>query len=296
MITKQKMVTTLVRFYRKLPFKPMRRLARSFYYKFLTSDIQNRTVIKNVDGINYELDLTEVIDSAIYFNQTREPHTTNALKRLCKHGMIVFDIGANIGSHTLPLAKSVGGQGKVYAIEPVPWAIDKLRKNLALNHFNNVQIFPIALSDYVDENAEFSLRASFKTTSVKPVNEDGSLNENWWNACEKISVRVDTLDNLVEKERIPRIDVIKLDVDGFEAKVLRGARVIIKKFSPSIVMEIAPDWLNDRGDSVEEIIEMLSKLGYKFFSEDTFEEIKNLNDKVSKFSSGESINVICMVL
>ncbi|WP_339775768.1 FkbM family methyltransferase [uncultured Methylophaga sp.] len=292
MIIKQKIVTNLVKFYRKLPFKPLRGLLRISYYKFLKSDIQNRTVIKNVDGISYELDLTEVIDSAIYFNQSREPHTTNALKRLCKPGMIVIDIGANVGSHTLPLAKSVGNKGKVYAIEPVPWALDKLRKNLALNRFTNVQIHPIALSDYTDENAEFSLRASFKTTSENPVNKDGGLSESWWNACENVSVRVDTLDNFIEKENIAHVDVIKLDVDGFEVKVLKGAERILQSFKPIILMELAPSWLIEKGDSIEELLSYLTKCGYKFYDETTFLEVPEILNSVRKIKSDSGINVV----
>lgn len=292
MIIKQKIVTNLVKFYRKLPFKPIRGLLRNSYYKFLKSDIQNRTVIKNVDGISYELDLTEVIDSAIYFNQSREPHTTNALKRLCKPGMIVIDIGANVGSHTLPLAKSVGNKGKVYAIEPVPWALDKLRKNLALNHFTNVQIHPIALSNYTDENAEFSLRASFKTTSENPVNKDGGLSESWWNACEKVSVKVETLDNFIVKENIPHVDVIKIDVDGYEVKVLKGAVKTLKSNTPSILMELAPSWLEDKGDSVEMLLDMLAKMDYVILNEASFEEIPNIKQKLQQLKVGAGVNVV----
>ena len=283
LINKQKIVTNLVKLYRKLPYKLMSGLLKNSYYKFLRSDIQNRTVIKNVDGINYELDLTEVIDSAIYFNQSREPDTTKALKLLCKPGMIVIDIGANVGSHTLPLANSVGDKGKVYAIEPVPWALDKLRKNLALNHFS---------SDYTDENAEFSLRASFKTTSENPVNENGGLSESWWSACEKVSVKVDTLDNFIVKENIPHVDVIKLDVDGFEVKVLKGAERILQSFKPIILMELAPSWLKEKGDSIEELLSYLIKCGYKFYDETTFLEVPEILNSVSKIKSDSGINVI----
>lgn len=271
----------------------MNGLLRDAYYKFLKSDIQNRTVIKNVNGINYELDLTEVIDSAIYFDDNREPHTSNALKRLCKPGSTVFDIGANVGSHTLPIAQSVGVQGKVYAFEPVPWALDKLSNNLALNNFDNVLVQPIALSDYIDENAEFSLRASFKTTSERPVNDDGSLNDNWWNACEKVKVSVDTLDHFVARENIEKLDVIKLDVDGFEVKVLRGGIDSLKRWAPSIVMELAPSWLNDKGNSVDELISLLEGMGYEIFNETTFEEIPNIKNKLRNLNAGAGINVIC---
>jgi len=270
----------------------MSEVLRNAYYEFLKSDIQNRTVIKNVDGINYELDLTEVIDSAIYYNHNREPHTLNALKKLCKPGMTVFDIGANVGSHTLPIAKCVNEQGKVYAFEPVPWALGKLRKNLGLNHFNNIFIQPIALSDYIDENAEFSLRASFKTTSEKPVDEDGSLNHNWWNACEKVKVSVETLDNFVARKNIAKLDVIKLDVDGFEVKVLKGAKKTLKSLKPVILMELAPSWLKAKGDGVDELLLLFKGYGYRFYDEITFQEIQNIEAEIGKIKPESGINVI----
>jgi FkbM family methyltransferase len=289
---KQKTITHLVKAYRKLPFKPCSNVLRNAYYKFLKSDIQNRTVIKNVDGINYELDLTEVIDSAIYFNNNREPHTSNALKRLCQPGMTIFDIGANVGSHALPIAQSAGVKGKVYAFEPVPWALDKLKKNLSLNNFKNVLVQPIALSDHINENATFSLRASFKTTSGKPVNEDGDLNENWWDACEEVKVKVETVDNFIIREEITSLDVIKLDVDGFEAKVLRGAQSTLDKFKPTILMELAPSWLKDKGDNIDELLSFLSNYGYKFYDEITFQDIPDIKTQVKKIKPESGINVI----
>jgi len=289
---KQRVVTYLVKCYRKLPFKPMSGLLRATYYRFLKSDTQHRMVVKKVDGINYELDLTEVIDSAIYFNQSREPHTSNALKRLCKPGMMVFDIGANVGSHTLPIAKSVEESGRVYAFEPVPWALEKLKRNLTLNHFSNVSIQPIALSDYIDENAEFSLRASFKTTSEKPVNDDGSLNDNWWSACERVKVRVETLDNFVVREKIANLDVIKLDVDGFEVKVLKGGHQTLQNLKPIILMELAPSWLKAKGDSVDELLSYLINCGYSFYDEVTFLKIPNIEEEVRKIKPESGINVI----
>lgn len=292
MNTKQKIVTGLVSHYRQLPFKPINSLLRNLDYKFLKSDIQNRTVIKNVDGINYELDLTAAIDSGTYFNYNKEPRTSNALKRLCKPGMIVFDIGANLGSHTLPIAKSIGSEGKVYAFEPVPWALDKLKKNLSLNSFKNVLIQPVALSDYVDENAEFSLRASFKTTSETPVNNDGSLNHNWWHASEKVKVRVETLDNFVACENIKKLDVIKLDVDGFEVKVFKGAEETLSNLKPIILLELAPSWLKEKGDNVEDIINILRKNEYTFYDEITFNQIPNINSLVGEIRPESGVNVI----
>jgi FkbM family methyltransferase len=288
----QKIITNLVLFYRNLPYKPFQGVLRHTYQKYLKSNEKNRTLIKEVNGINYELDLTEVIDAAIFYSDSREPATSKALAILCKPGDIVFDIGANVGSHSLPIAKTVGSTGKVYAFEPVPWALNKLHKNISLNAFNNIIVEPIALSDAPDDNAEFSLRASFKTTSQLPVNSDGNLNDNWWNACEKVKVKVETIDNFVLENNIEKVDLIKLDVDGFEAKVINGATKVLNKYEPVIIMELAPSWIAAKGDDVNAVINSLTSIGYCFYDEATFEKFSNILAKLADLKPGAGINVI----
>lgn len=288
----QKIITNLVLFYRNLPYKPFQGVLRHTYQKYLKSNEKNRTLIKEVNGINYELDLTEVIDAAIFYSDSREPATSKALAILCKPGDIVFDIGANVGSHSLPIAKSVGSTGKVYAFEPVPWALNKLNRNISLNAFNNIKVEPIALSDAPDDNAEFSLRASFKTTSQIPVNADGSLNDNWWNACEKVKVKVETIDNFVKTNNIKKVNLIKLDVDGFEAKVIKGATKVLTEYGPDIIMELAPSWISAKGDDVGAVINSLISIGYHFFDEATFKKITNISEILEKLKPESGINVI----
>lgn len=288
----QKIITNLVLFYRNLPYKPFQGVLRHAYQNYLKSNEKNRTLVKEVNGINYELDLTEVIDAAIFYSDSREPATTRALAVLCKPGDIVFDIGANVGSHTLPIAKSVGNTGRVYAFEPVPWALNKLSRNISLNAFNNIIVEPIALSDAPDDNAEFSLRASFKTTSQIPVNADGSLNNNWWNACEKVKVKVETIDNFVLENNIKKVNLIKLDVDGFEAKVIKGAIKVLTEHGPDIVMELAPSWIAAKGDDMGAVINSLTSMGYNFFDEITFEKITNISEILEKLKPESGINVI----
>ena len=81
-------------------------------------------------GINYELDLSQGIDFAIYLGNIYERQTKAALRRLVSPGSLVLDIGANIGAHTLHLASLVGPTGRVMAFEPTDYAFGKLRRNL----------------------------------------------------------------------------------------------------------------------------------------------------------------------
>src|SRR5580765_5800931 len=204
-----RLVASTVKVYRHMPMKISSPLLSKMYYTFLYSGSNRGIVTRMIEGINYELDLKEVIDSAMYYGGTREPGTSQALKTLCKHGDVVLDIGANVGSHSLPIASHVGEHGRVYAFEPVPWAIKKLKRNLALNKFDNIIIEPIALSDIDENEVEMKFRASFKLGSKSGVGQDGKIDNGWWSECELVKVRMETLDSYVKNHQINRLDLIK---------------------------------------------------------------------------------------
>lgn len=279
--------------YLRMPVKPFRPLFRKIYREYINVSYQS-PVKKKIDGINYELDLREVIDNAMYFNGSREPATSLALKRLCKKGNVVIDVGANVGSHTLPMAKLVGENGKVYAFEPVPWAVKKLKQNLSLNMFTNIILETIALSDESGE-MDMKFRASFKIGSASGVGLEGKIDESWWGECEQVKVHMETLDNYVSRHNIDRIDLVKLDVDGFEGKVIRGAMSVLARFKPILIMEVAPAWVEMRGDKIQEVLNSIEKMGYKFYKEIDFSPITNLSDLIENLPMDGGFNVLASV-
>jgi FkbM family methyltransferase len=95
--------------------------------------LKDKQVICKRNGITWRLDLNEGIDFSIYLLGKFEPRTTKAIERLVMPGMTVIDIGANIGAHTLTLARCVGPTGLVIAVEPTDYAYSKLIQNLNLN-------------------------------------------------------------------------------------------------------------------------------------------------------------------
>ena len=109
----------------------------SIMYRILKAvrDIAGVTDVARVKrhGLNWELDLREGIDLAIFAFGSFERETTHAIEKLVAPGSVVLDIGANIGAHTLNLGRLVGPKGKVYAFEPTTYAFRKLKRNLALN-------------------------------------------------------------------------------------------------------------------------------------------------------------------
>ena len=100
---KQCMINLVKRIYLNTPYQSL----RSIYYRIFCAMVRNRIVQSSINGINYKLDLGEVIDLSVYLNRY-EPDMTAAIEKLCRPGFTVLDIGANIGAHALRLSMIVG--------------------------------------------------------------------------------------------------------------------------------------------------------------------------------------------
>ena len=163
------------------------------------------------------------------------------ISKFCKPGMIVFDVGANIGEWTLTMANGVGAQGRVYSFEPTPFLFDALNKTVVANQFNQVIVSPYALSDksktmdfYIqyDENELLDARLSRldSPADFKEWKTDGEKSE-------KIQVKTITLDEFAVKEKLERLDFIKIDAEGYESAIVEGGLTVLKKFRPNLILE-----------------------------------------------------------
>lgn len=157
-------------------------------------------------------------------------------------GIIVFDLGANVGFYTLLASTLVGSQGKVFAFEPMPTNVDYLKQHLRLNRISNVSVIEAAVSDTTDI-AYFEVNCSRSEGKLSP---QGTL-----------EIRTVTLDDLIAKGDIPTPHYIKIDVEGAEMKVLLGAKSMIVNAHPTI-------FLATHGDELHaQCISFLTSLGYK---------------------------------
>ncbi len=244
----------------------------------------------NRNGAIYELDLKQGIDFSLYLLGSFEPSTRKALKRLVKPGSNVLDIGANIGAHTLGLARLVGPTGKVVACEPTDFAFGKLKKNLSLNPDLAKRV--LALQCFLGAPERTELPAQIY--SGWPLAGGADLHPEHLGSEEtSLNATSRSLDDVVRACDISRVDLIKMDVDGFECDVLSGASATLARDKPIFVMEIAPYVLAERGRSVKELLSYFEKYGYKFFSEKDFSPlVAGLKSIVDSIKAGESINVI----
>jgi FkbM family methyltransferase len=210
-------------------------------------------------GVMWNLDLSEGIDFAIYLLGAFEPETARTLKKLVKEGDVALDIGANIGAHTLPIAKHVGATGRVFAFEPTDYAYGKLKGNLALNPEldRHVTAEQIMLTADASDPVQREIYASWPLESTGEVHSKhlGKL-------VSTAQASVATLDDYVARKSIDRIDLIKIDVDGHEYSVLRGGMAALKRFRPALVMEMSPYVHAEERSSFEAMIELLKECRY----------------------------------
>lgn len=170
------------------------------------------------------------------------------IRKELKQGMTGLDIGANTGFYTLLMARSVGAAGRVVSFEPSPQNLGFLQQHLALNSIGNVDLRAEAVSDFVGTAHFAADRGSYQ----------GALAANG-----ETQVQVVSLDHLWRTGSLPPADVAKIDVEGAEFSVLKGAESYLRRFRPILFLAVHSPDLN------RQCSQFLRVCGYKVESLDT---------------------------
>lgn len=160
-----------------------------------------------------------------------EPHVERCIHRLLEPGDAAIDIGANLGYFTAVMAQCVGEKGHVWAFEPVPATFDRLRLSSSLNGFGQVTPLAVALGD-VNGTAQITFDPHFAGSASLQRDTVGSPSQ-----AHAVAVR--RLDDLVASGTVRRPQLIKIDVEGHELAVIRGALQTIAEATPSIIFEFS---------------------------------------------------------
>jgi len=241
-------------------------------------------------GIRWELDLREGIDLAIYLQGQFEPQTAKALSNLVQPGNFVLDIGANIGAHTLPLALYVGDRGKVVAFEPTEFAYQKLLKNMSLNPELKSRI----VAEQVmlgQENKETCATAIYSSWRLVGDAERHPRHLGELKSTDGASMW--RLDSYLDTHQYPRVDLIKLDVDGYECEVLRGATGRLERDRPIICFELAPYVAHEHNSSLADLVQLLQRFNYRIVRESNNAPLPLDSDQLNQLiEDGAGINAI----
>jgi FkbM family methyltransferase len=217
------------------------------------------------DGITYELDPSCMAQWWVFWGL--QDATREKLYSLVKPGDVVLDVGTNIGETLLHFARLVGRNGRVYGFEPDEKNFANVQRNISLNDFRNVEVFKLGVSD---------TRASQRLYRVDAHNlgMNRILNDDEAVSFEDFTViQTDTIDNVVSKKGLAKVDLIKIDIEGFEMHALRGAKNVLQEFRPALFIETGYSRLLKLGTSPAEMMDYLARFGYKIFLATTDEEI-----------------------
>ena len=190
-------------------------------------------------------------------------------------GAVVVEAGANIGAHTVPLARLVGREGRVYAFEPQRLIHQMLCGNLALNEIENVYALAVAAGDRAGQT-RMALTHYGDDANYGGVSLGGEAGE---------AVAMGTIDAL----RLDRLDLLKADVEGAEALLLKGAEATIARCRPVLYLE------NDRRESSPAVLGLVRDHGYEawWHVPHLFEPGNHLRNPNNIFGGIVSINILC---
>jgi FkbM family methyltransferase len=230
-------------------------------------------VIKNIGGI----DTFRMSPEFTFYNLDEWGSGKNngfsKLVELAKGKSVVFDIGAHIGICALPISRVMKKGGVCYSFEPARANRRYLETHLKMNNVDNVIIVSCLVGDKCDDSVEF-----FESSTDSGINSICQL-KNKDSIYNKIVKEQVTLDSFVAKYCcIPGL--IKIDVEGAEINVLRGAKSVLREYHPEIIISVHPNHLEIQGYSVDELTKEIRGLGYQIYNIDG----SQLNDKLQ---SGE---------
>lgn len=217
----------------------------------------------------------------------------NEMREVLNHlprNPVFLDVGSYFGYYALMVARHAPGASRVFALEPVPSNFALLEHNIHLNQMSNVTALPLAASDRVGEadlvlppaanlgSGHLSLAAAFPDAMVQ-------------------RVRTVTLDAFVRDQELDTVDFIKLDVEGVELAVLRGARETLQRFKPGVLLELNPPALRAAGVEARALLRLLEGLGYDFH-ETTKHGLRPFGpadiDAHPRLVAGGYVNLLCL--
>ena len=169
-------------------------------------------------------------------------------------GAVAIDIGASLGEWTLPLARAVGPAGRVLAVEPLPRSAAALEATLAANSLRQVRVVGCAVGEQ-DGSAALAVPVVTSAHSDTGTARLGGAGLGY----QTLKVCLRTLDSLVGEFGLDRVDLIKIDVEGHERRVLDGAAAILERFHPTLVIETGHEAEGDH----PAIRDRLCRLGYR---------------------------------
>lgn len=228
-------------------------ILRIFIWKMNQVFLKIPKIINIQNGVKFKCYPDSSWGGLVIYTRLPEYFEMRFVNKIINKGDIVIDVGANLGSYSLIAASKVSN-GKVFAFEPSKVAYKRLLENITLNNMNNkIKTFRVVVSDK-EGNLDFNDLSRPEVSHVSYSPSQGSTR-----------IRSVTLDEFVRRQKIKKIRLIKVDVEGYEYRVLKGASEILRKgIVDFLLIEINRDSLLYNIDSTA-TFKFIKSLGYKTY-------------------------------
>lgn len=248
----------------------------------LKASIKEGIVWLNEEDIAIYTSADNYIEWTILSTGTYEDEINKLIRISLKQGDNALDIGGNIGLQSIRMSQCTGPEGKIYAFEPLIYLQEKFTRNILLNKAFNVTLLPYALSNQENE-ADFTISKNSWNQGTF------SLNNNNNQGADKQRVVIKVADNLPEIQNLNSLDLIKIDVEGFEFNVLLGLKQTLQKHKPRIIFEYDSNYWINNGQNIADCWFFLKSLDYTMYQITPVGcELLNSSENV------EGGNVFCM--
>lgn len=206
------------------------------------------------DGLQWVLNPSDHQQSGLFWLGAQDYWDIYHIKKLLKPGDIIFDVGANFGYYSIILSSALHKQCSVHAFEPNPPTSVRLLRNIELNNLADViTIHRIGLSDAEGTGRMIERPDNSGAATIDTTQQEG-------NAI------LTTLDSFCKMHGIYRINFMKIDIEGFEERLLLGGTESLKRLKPTIFIELNPPTLARENSSVERVADLLRHSGYKLYA------------------------------
>lgn len=235
-------------------------------------------LIPNDLGISQELSVFK----------SHEPISTKIISNILKKGMTCLDIGGNIGYYVFLERQLVGDTGKIITIEPSLRNFNYLKKNIHLQKFTNILTYNFACSD---KDGKVNLLTREKSNGCKVIPDGTIIPNSSLGTTTEVNAR--KLDNLINELKLNRIDFVRMDVEGYELYIIKGMIELLKKYRPTIHIELHKRQLGSSGTL--EFFEIMKNLNYDvqyYFPRDLDVPIIGSIKDAKNYSISELINLI----
>jgi len=217
-----------------------------------------KTVKQNlIGGGSMILDTNDRLAWRLRCEEAFEPEVREEIERIASRRINVIDIGANIGYYTILASRLIGPDQRVFSFEPQARAVSKLRRNIEANALSNVEVFSCALAD-TPGTVAFNLPA-------EGAEAYGSMHANGrFRVAKTVEIEAHRLDDVLERLGNPKIGLVKMDSEGAELLILRGAtKLLSSPDKPNLIFEANEVNCKPFGYCVFDILQFVQSFGYK---------------------------------